>query len=222
MESKSPHTYKFAYKWLSWGLAAAFGIYWLFTFGLVLFSSKFSGAVPDATFVYRSFARQNWRMFAITKVYNRQMLFITRETANPLKADTTDLVQYMLAEKRGYAPFNNKQDAYDRILYIVMNGVETRVHYHEKKMKDTIPGKPDMFYQQQAIQFVQSDTAHRQEINNIVGFARYVMQQKGVTTDGKEYKFIIKHKYIPPAKPVLPAEPGGDEQILFTSDYKPL
>lgn len=161
-------------------------------------------------------------MFAITKVYNRQMLFITRESANPSNSDTTDLVQFLLSEKRAYAPFNNEQDARDRILYILMNGIETRVHHFEKKFEDSLPGMQPSFYRQKAINYVSTDASQQEEINNILGFARYVMQQKKTDANAKEYQLIIKHVYIPPAKPADPTIPGGSEQILFTSAYKPL
>lgn len=210
-----------AYKWLSWCLLLIFGYYWLITFGLVFFGTKVSAVIPNQTFVYRSFARQNWRMFAFTKVYNRQMLLVIKDRNNPGQTDTTDLVQSLLSEKRGYAPFNNEQDAHERIFYIVMNNLEVRIHHHEKKIKDTLPGKTPAFYQQQAIQQVIADTVHQQDINNIVGFARFILQKKNISTNSKEYQLILKHKYITPARPALPDVPGGDEQTLFKSDYKP-
>lgn len=222
MKPTGASSYRLAYKWLSWCIVLAFGYYWLITFGLVLFGNKVSSAIPRHTVAFRSVARQNWRMFVFTKVYNRQMLFITRDAANPAQTDTIDLVQYLLAEKRAHAPFNNEQDAHERILYIVMNGVEVRVHHHEKKIKDSLPGKTAAFYRQQAIEAVSSDTAHQQEINNITGYARNIMQQRKINTNGKEYQLIINHTYIPPSKPADPAVPGGDEQVIFISGYKPL
>jgi hypothetical protein len=222
MKVTGSSTYGLTYKRLTCCIVLAFAYYWLVTFGLVLFGTKVTAHTPNQTFIYRSFARQNWRMFAITKVYNRQMLFITRNAADHSKTDTTDLVQYLLSEKREYAPFNNEQDAHERILYIVMNGVEARVHYYEKKIKDTMPGKPADFYQQRAIQIVEADATHQQDINNITGFAKYILQQKKAAITGKEYQLIIKHKYIQPAKPPIPAAQGSDEQIRFISNYKPL
>lgn len=222
MKPTGASSYRLAYKWLSWGIVLAVGYYWLITFGLVMFGSKLSSAIPNQAFVYRSFARQNWRMFAFTKVYNRQLLFITRDTANPSHTDTTDLVQYLLTHKRAHAPFNNEQDALERILYIVMNGVEIRVHHHEKKIKDSLPGKTAHFYQQQAIEAVRSDSLHQQEISNITGYARAMMQERKITANGKEYQLIIKHIFIPPATPAIPAAPGAGEQVLFISNFKPL
>lgn len=222
MKPTGASSYRLAYKWLSWGLVLAFGYYWILTLSLVLFGSKVSSVIPNQTFIYRSFARQNWRMFAFSKVYNRQMLLVTRDINNPSAADTTDMVQYLLTEKRAHAPFNNEQDAHERILYIVMNGVEERVHHHEKKIKKSRPGYADAFYQQQSIETVRSDSMNQQEINNITGYARYILEQKKVNTSKKEYQLIIKHKYIPPSKPAIPVLPGSDEQIIFISSFKPL
>jgi len=222
MKPTGASSYRLAYKWLCWCIVLAVGYYWLITFGLVLFGSKVSSAVPNQAFIYRSFARQNWRMFAFTKVYNRQLLFITRDTADPSATDTTDLVQYLLTQKRAHAPFNNEQDAHERILYIVMNGVEVRVHHHEKKIKDSLPGKTADVYQQLAIEAVRSDSLQQQEINNITGYARTMLQQKKISTNGKEYQLIIKHVYIPPSTPAIPVTPGANEQVIFISSYKPL
>lgn len=222
MEQKGASTYPLAHKWFSFCLAIAFCGYWVFTFGVMLFGQRLAATVPKATFFYSSFARQSWRMFAFAKEYNRQMLFITRDLADRSKTDTTDLVQYLLAKKRGYAPFNNKQDAQERLLYLTMNGVESRLLHHEKKIKDTAPYRGPEFYRQRAMELVRNDTNHQQEINNIAGFARDMMQQEKKDTNGKEYQLIIKHKYIHPANPRLPVFPGSDEQLLFSSDYKPL
>ena len=128
MKPAATTSYNITYKWLSCCLVLAVACYWLMTFGLVFFGSKVSSAIPKPTLLYRTFARQNWRLFAITKLYNRQMNFIVRDKQNPAKADTTDLVQYLLTEKRAYAPFNNYEDALDRILYIEMNVSVCRKH----------------------------------------------------------------------------------------------
>jgi hypothetical protein len=212
---------KIVYKWLSYCIAAIVVYYWLITFGLVFYSKPVSSVIPRQTFLYRTFCRQNWRLFAITKVYNRQMNFIIRDKQNPLKADTTDLVQYLLTEKREYAPFNNYEDALDRILYLEMNGVEVQMNEHKKKLKEQLPGNTAQFYLQQASLQVDSNTHHHQNIDNIVAYGRYMMQREKKDTAGKEYQFSIVHKYISPALPKEPSTPGSDEQILFISTYKP-
>jgi hypothetical protein len=222
MKPTEASPYRLAYKWLTWFILLAFGYYWIITTGLMIFGNGVSSAIPNQTFVYRTFARQNWRMFAFAKVYNRQMLFITRDIANPSQTDTTDLVQYLLAEKRAYAPFNNKQDAVEKILYLIMNDLEVRVHNYEKKIKDTLPGKTAALYKQLAIEAVKADTAHQLEINNIRSYGHAALQQMKRSAAGKEYQLIIKHIYIPPSKPALPVVPGGNEEILFISNYKPL
>ncbi len=211
---------KIAYKWLSYCIAAVVAYYWLITFGLVFFSKPVSSIAPHQTFLYRTFCRQNWRLFAITKVYNRQMNFIVRDKQNPQKADTTDLVQYLLTEKREYAPFNNYEDALDRILYLEMNGVEVLMNEQKKKLKERLPDSTAQFYWQQASLQVDTNTRYHQNIDNIIAYGRYMIQREKKDTAGKEYQISIVHKYISPALPKEPSTPGADEQTIFISSYK--
>jgi hypothetical protein len=215
-------TNNIAYKWLSWGILLAAVYYWLFTFGLVLFTKPVASAFPSETLLYRTFARQNWRLFAISKVYNRQMLFITRDKQNLAKVDTTDIVQYLLTEKRMYAPFNNYEDALDRILYLEMNGIETQMINHKAALKKQYPGKPPLFYLQESSALVLSDSLHQNNLDNIVAFGKYMMAQKNIPVDGKECQLIITHTFIPPSMPADTAVAANGTETLFISNYKPL
>jgi hypothetical protein len=220
MKPAETTSYRIAYKWLSWCIVLIVGYYWLITFGLVFFSQHVSSFTPRQTLMYRTFCRQNWRLFAITKLYNRQMNFIVRDKQNPANADTADLVQYILKEKRKYAPFNNYEDALDRILYIEMNGVEVQMNSKKAVLKKQFPGRAPDFYMQQSSLLVQADTLHQENIDNIIAYGKYMMQREKKDTAGKEYQISIIHKYIAPALPKEPSVAGGDEQIIFISTYK--
>lgn len=222
MKPTGTTSYTIAYKWLSYGVVLVAVYYWLMTLGLVFLGSKVAAAAPRQTLVYRTFCRQNWRLFAVTKLHNRQMNFIIRDKQNPVKADTIDMVQYLLAEKRTYAPFNNYEDALDRILYLEMNEVEMRMIRCKKSLIKQFPNQPASFYMQQAAAQVEADSLHQQSIRNILAFGKYILQQKGLDTTGKEYQVSIVHKYIPPSKPKNPRVPGSDEQNIFISTYKSL
>lgn len=213
-------SYKIAYKWLSYAVVLAVAYYWLMTLGLVFFSKPVSSLVPNQTLLYRTFARQNWRLFAITKLYNRQMNFIIRDKNKPAKADTTDLVQYLLTEKRAYAPFNNYEDALDRILYLEMNGVEVLMIRRQELLKKQFPNNTADFYMRQAAVQVAADGQYQQHIDNIVAYGKYMMQRERKDTTGKEYQISIIHTYISPAKPKQPIVPGSDKQLIFISSYK--
>jgi phosphoketolase len=178
MKPASSGTYHIAYKWLSYALLLAVIYYWIFTIGAVYFNKPLNAATPRQALLYRTFARQNWRLFAVSKVYNRQMLFVTRDIKNPANSDTTDLEQYLLAEKRAYAPFNNYEDALDRILYSVMNGVESRGYRERPIIEKKFPGQPAAFYLQQTSAFIEADTAHMQDLYNIKAFAKYILDEK--------------------------------------------
>jgi len=222
MKPTGTTSYSIAYKWLSGCVVLAAVYYWLMTLGLVFFGGKVSSAAPRQTLLYRTFCRQNWRLFAVTKLYNRQMNFIVRDKQNPAKADTVDIVQYLLAEKRSYAPFNNYEDALDRILYLEMNDLEILMGRSKAVLIKQFPNKAAGFYLQQAAAQVEADSLHQQSIHNIVAFGKYVMQEKGLDTTGKEYQINIVHKYIPPSNSKEPTVRGGDEQVIFVSTYKPL
>ena len=219
LENSSIHN--IAYKWLSCGIIVVVAYYWLLTFGVVIFSKTVATIAPNQTLLYRTFARQNWRLFAFTKVYNRQMNFIVRDKKNPAMADTTDLVQYLLVEKRAYAPFNNYQDALEKILYLEMNGIEAQMNKQHKIALDKYPAKPAIFYMEKAYAFTQADSLQQQNINNVIAYGKYMMQREKKDTTAKEYQINIIHKYIFPTRPQEPTAPGSDEQLIFISTYKP-
>lgn len=222
MKPTGTTSYPVAYKWLSYCIVSVTVCYWLMTLALVFFRTQADAAAPRTALAYRTFCRQNWRLFAITKLYNRQMNFIVRDKQNPAKADTVDLVQSLLAEKRNYAPFNNYEDALDRILYLEMNDVEIRMIYWKNSLTKQFPDKATDFYLQQAVAKVEADSLHQQSIQNILAFGKYILQKKGWDTKGKEYQLHIVHRYIPPATPKNPKAPGSDEQNIFISTYKAL
>lgn len=150
------------------------------------------------------------------------MIFIVRDKQHPANTDTTDLVQYLLTEKRAYAPFNNYEDALDRILYLEMNGVEVLMNRRKGALKKQLPNNTADFYMRHAAVQVAADSQYQQHIDNIVAYGKYMMQREKKDTMGKEYQISIIHKYIAPAKPKEPAVPGSDEQLIFISAYKPL
>ncbi len=215
-------TYKIVYKLFSWCILLAALCYWAFTFGLVLFAKQVALITPSPTLLYRTFARQNWRLFAISKVYNRQMLFITRDKQKPSQSDTIDIVQYLLAEKRKYAPFNNYQDALDRILYLEMNGVESQMIKHKTALKNLYPGKPPLFYLEESSGLVLSDSFRKNNLENIAAFGKYMMEKKNIPANGKEYQLIITHKFIPPSIPADTVVAANGTETVFISNYKPL
>lgn len=221
MISKQRNSYQVACKWLSLGIVALFIYYWVSSFLLAFFYSPVSSVIPRHTFFFRTFSRQNWRLFAVTKTYNRRMLFIIRDKNDPAAADTTDMVQYFMAERRKHAPFDNTEDALERILYSEMNSVEARLVVKRKELSEMYPGNTDTFYQRQAIQFIANDSLHQRNINNIIGYGKYIMSQEKKDPAGKEYQIIMTHKYIAPPGSSDPVIESGNETIVFISSYKP-
>ena len=220
MKQTGSTPYPIACRWISWLIVLAFTCYWLMTLGLAFFSNRLSSIAPHQTFLYHTFCRQNWQLFAATKVYNRQMNVIIRDKRVPAVTDTIDLVQHLLAKKRKYAPFNNYQDAMEKILYLTMNDVEIQMKRQKAVAKKQFPGMPEEFYIRQASMMVTTDSLNQQGINNIVVFTKDIITAKKIDTAGKEYQLCIRHQYIPPAKPTGPFVEGGNGQTVFISAYK--
>ena len=148
------------------------------------------------------------------------MNVIIRDKQIPTLTDTIDLVQHLLAKKREHAPFNNYQDAMEKILYLTMNDVEIQVNRQKAVAKKQFPGRPGDFYMHQASMMVTADSLNQQGINNIVAFTKDIITAEKIDTVGKEYQLCIRHKYIPPAKPKGSFVEEGNRQTVFISTYK--
>lgn len=220
MSAQEPARNNIAYKLLSYCLLAGFLYYWLFSLGLIFFNRSIHNAAPRQTAAYYTFFRQNWRLFAFTKIYNRELNFIVRDEANPSIADTIDVVKYFIAEKRSHAPFNNYYDGLDQILYWEMNGLETQLWEREKALKVQFPGKPDSFYMRQTNMMVLADSLHAGHLQNLVSYGKYVLQHMNKDTAGKEYQLILVHKFIAPKQPPAGSVAAGDEQTFFITPFK--
>jgi|GEM_PF-1975260 len=222
MEPATPVKNKIAYKWLSYGIVFAFIYYWALTLGLIFFNKSIAETTPRQTAFYHSFWKQTWRLFAYTKLYNRQLNFIVRDKQDPSKTDTLDLVQYGIAEKRKHAPVNAYYDGLEQMVYWIMNDVEVQMLKKEKVLKQQYQAKPDSFYMRQANILVVADSLHQQAVQNLANYGRYVMNQLHRDTAGKEFQLVLVHKFIAPAKPPAGSICSGDEQTIFISPFKPL
>ena len=148
------------------------------------------------------------------------MNVIIRDKQIPTLTDTIDLEKHLLAKKRKYAPFNNYQDAMEKILYLTMNGVEIQMKRQKAVAKKQFPGMPEEFYIRQASRMVTADSLNQEGINNIIAFSKDIITAEKIDTAGKEYQLCIRHKYIPPAKPKGPFVEGDNGQTVFISAYK--
>ncbi|MBL0356289.1 MAG: hypothetical protein IPP72_05115 [Chitinophagaceae bacterium] len=221
MQSPSPAKYKIVYQWLSYCLLFGFVYYWLFSIGLIFFNKSIHKAAPGQTAFYYAFWRQNWRLFAFTKVYNRELNFIVRDKSDLAKADTVDLVKYFIAEKRHKAPFNNYDDGLDQMLYWIMNGLETQLYQKQQQLKEQFPGRPDSFYMRQSNMLVLSDSLHQDPLQNLTSFGKFVLKRMNKDTVGKEFQLLLRHKFIPPQKPPAGSVSNGDERTIFILPFKP-
>jgi hypothetical protein len=220
MKQPGSTPYPIACRWISWLVVLLFAGYWFMTLGLAFFKTQLSSVAPHQSFLYQTFCRQDWHLFAATKLYNRQMNVIIRSKQIPVLADTIDLEQYLLAKKREHAPFSNYQEAMEKILHGTMNEVEIQVNQQKAVAKKQFPGRSEDFYVQQASGMVMADSLNQQAIKNIVVFAKDMLTTEKMDTAGKEYQLSIRHKYIPPPKSKGPLVGEDKVQTVFISAYK--
>lgn len=184
---------------------------------MILFRDKLPSVLPRQAAVYKTFLHQEWRLFEIARNHNRKMNIIVRDKINPLQADTVDMVQYLVAQKRKYAPFNNYEDAMERLLSNIMNRLENQLTGNKEALKKKFPGKPESFYMEQTSLLTEADTMHNENLQNIIAYGKYILEKQKINTAGKEYKLSLIYKYIPPENTALK---GNAEDIIFTTAYK--
>lgn len=222
MKPKAFFSKKILFKWLSYCLLLAFIYYWLFTMGLVFFNRATRTVAPRQSMLYTSFFNQNWRLFAITKTYSTELDFVTRQPGTNGKADTFQLVKYSIAQKKLYAPFNNYQDAMERLLFLSITDLSATAEKKRQLLIDRFPGKGSDFYRQQLTALLENDPAQQQLISNLENYGKYILAKAGQAISGKEFRMILFHRYILPAtSPVT--DPGNlNIDTVFISTYKPL
>lgn len=210
------------FKWLSYCLLLAFIYYWLFTMGLVFFNHATRTAAPRQSMLYTSFFNQNWRLFAITNTYSSELSFVTRQPGTNGMADTFPLVQYSIAQKKQHAPFNNYQDAMERLLFLAITDLSATAEKKRQLLMNTFPGKSTDFYTQQVTALLEKDPAQQQVISNLENYGKFILTKTGKTTAGKEFRMILFHRYILPAGYTDSAAGNRDIDTVFLSTYKPL
>jgi hypothetical protein len=218
MQTKEPTVYNIAYKWVSYCLVFAFIYYWFFTLGIIFFYRPVQVITPRQTWLNATFLRQEWRLFEIPRVNNRKMNFIIRDKRQPAQADTIDLVQYSIAQKRKYAPFNNYEDALERLLSNVMNRLEVQVLEKKANLQKKFPGETQDFYLRQVSQLTEADTAQEVNLQNIIAFGKHILEKEKVNTTGKEYQLSLVYKMIPSQNSTAPLH--NDEEIIFITAYR--
>ncbi len=209
---------KIAFKALSVILLGAFLYYWVLTLTLVFFYKPVRSVSPRQVGIYSTFWRQNWHLFAYTKLYNRQLNLLILDPRQPGRSDTFDIVQWSLAEKRGHAPFNNYQDALDHLLYVFMNSLETQVQKNYRLAAMQAPGQGDSAYMFRASAEVAATPKH---LHNMMAYARLMIASRQIDTTGKWFSLQLVHRFIPPQQAPAGSIPGGQEQIIFQSPFKP-
>jgi hypothetical protein len=211
----SPH--RIVYKWISYCLLVAFIYYWIFTIGMLFNRNGMSNVLPRQTALYTAFLHQDWQLFSGPKLYNRQLNFIVRDKQHPEKADTTDIVQYLLTKKRKYAPFNNYEDALDHMLYVMMNRFEKQLNTNKDLLKKQFPGQPDSVDVQKVSRLTETDSVNLQNLQNLIAFGKHVMLNEKKDTAKKEYYFTVAYQYILPQHPSEGSLNDGNIQTIFIS-----
>lgn len=218
MKPKGPPVNIIAYKWVSYCLILAFIYYWIFTLGIILFHRPLLAITPRQAGLYKTFLRQEWRLFEIPKNYNRKMNLIVRDKQNPAQPDTIDLVLYLNTQKTKYAPFNNYEDALERLLFNIMNRLEAQLNENRAILQKKFPGRPADFYMQQSSLLTEADTLNSVNLQNIIAFGKHILKQEKINTAGKEYRLSFEYKLIPPQNAATPLQ--NDKQIIFTTAYR--
>jgi hypothetical protein len=220
MNIRAPFTKQIVHKWLSFGLLFGFVYYWLFTFSLVFFNKTTRTVAPRQSLLYSSFFNQNWRLFASTKPYNIEVNLVVKKINDTAVADTVQVVQYNMAERRRHAPFNNYQEALDKLFIFITLEMEKIAGQKKLLLKKQFPARDENFYTSEASAAIERDSLYREQIDNLNNYSKYVLAQKNIRTAGKAFQLEIVHKYILPAK--APVASGANTETIFVSTFKPL
>lgn len=220
MDTKGSCKKEIVHKWLSFGLLFGFVYYWLFTLGLVFFNTKTRTIAPRQSSLYYSFFNQNWRLFSSTKTYSTEVRLLVRKINDTTASDTIQLVSYNMAERRKYAPFNNYEEALDKMFIFIAADIGKLAEKKKQLLQKQFPGQDENFYVGQTSAAIEKDSLRRENLTNLENYSKYVLAQKHVTTAGKEFQLIIVHNYILPAK--APVASANNDETIFISTFKSL
>ena len=172
---------------------------------------------PVQTAVYTTFLRQEWKLFEIPRNHNRKMNIVIRDKEYLQKTDTIDIVQYLIAQKKKYAPFNNYEEAQERLFSNIVNRLEGQINEKNSVLQKKFPGKPYDFYVQELSLLVEADTLKNEPLLNIIAFGKHILEKEKINTAGKEYQLSLVYKYIPPPNAV---PKSINEQTIFITPYR--
>ena len=203
-----------AYPKLSALLIGAFVYFWLLTIAVGMFYRPVRNYCHRQVLVYNTFWRQNWRLFAYTKLYNRQLNLLIHHPHQSGKTDTLDIVQWSLSQKRSHAPFNNYQDALDHLLYNFMNTLEMQM---SQQLQPLAAGHPGISDSARLLAASAKLAAQPEILHNLVAYAIMMMKDRKPDTTGCTYSLQLVHRFIPPAT----SKEGATQRILFQSPFQP-
>jgi hypothetical protein len=212
--------YIIAYRWLSYCIVVAFACYCLFTLSVIFLPKTTHSIMPRQKAVYNAFVRQNWQLFTVTQVYVKELNFVLRDKLNRQQTDTIPLVKYLINEKRKHAPFNNYEDALDALVHRYMYGVELRLTEKRRLLKKQYPGQTDSFYMRQSSLLLENDSLHREYLDNLISFGKYVLRQQHIDTVNREFQLVQVHNYTLPKKPQFFLAGDSLREPVFMSTYK--
>lgn len=218
MKQVETKTGTIAYKWVSYGALLLFLVFWFFTFGLMYFKKTADKINPYINVAYKTFWRPNWRLFARTKLYNRQLNVILYDSSRAAR-DTLDLVQHSLYLKRKYAPFNNYEEGLDRYLYVVMNNIEAALTKKKVMLRKEFPGNTEEWYVLKASQQLAEDNRETRDLKNLETYVMRMLLDKEINTGGKQYQLQMTYKFIPPQHPPAGNFNRGNATVIFQTGY---
>jgi hypothetical protein len=99
-----------------------------------------------------------------------------------------------------------------------MNSLETQVAKNYQQVAMQLPALKDSAYMSRASAEVAAQPKH---LHNLMAYARLLMAAKQIDTTGKLYSLQLLHRFIAPEQSPAGSTPGGQEQIIFQSPFKP-
>lgn len=203
-----------AFRWISISAVLLFILYWIFSLCTLFFPKTVNRALPKTRSIYHAFMKQDWKLFAYTQPYYREMMVIVRDDNHPGATDTIRLINDILAMKRASAPLINKADAIDRMMFYDANRLEALLYSDSNNKNEyRCQGSPSCFDS-----LIATNAAARQSLNNFERYALTVAGRLKIPLTNRSFQLMMIHEPtpVPGGKPA----PGRTFKIIFSTSYK--
>lgn len=165
---------------------AIFLVFWIVAFAYLFFEEKVTQKAPHFSWAYSQAFHQSWSFFSQPAIYNDKLIFVVKDNN---KTDSIDVLDELWKAKRSKWNYA-RENVWDHIMYRQMRKLRSKLA--EQKLV-SFNSRDSLKYCHQI-----TDKNNIELLQNIEAFGKEIVEQKGIATNGKQFKILLYTNYTKP------------------------